>query len=373
MPFRDLSGHRSVHALLPRAVARAVLPHSLLFAARRCRQTALGARARTAPQLPAAGPATRGERPDACGRVRRAVASPRTRIRTSCVPDGGAAIAEMARDVLGPPASGRSKARRRVFIFDEADTLSAVVQNALLKTLEEPSATSQFVLVSARPDVLLPTVRSRCPMLRFGRLPLDRRGAVEDCAGVGPARVRLPLAADGSPGRALVEVSDRQRHPLARGADRPPGRERQRGTAAATGDLLAGRTRRARVRRGRSRARRRLRSGSSSGPRRSAGHLRDLGVAGAGADAADVMRAGIRMSRHWDAVLASLAERGIRRRRGRGSPSSAMSARSWSRTALLQSSSGPRSLDLLAASQGQLADWRTSVAATNARDQLRRP
>ena len=58
-----------------------------------------------------------------------------------------------------------------MFILDDADAPATVVQNALLKTLEEPTPSSQFILVTARPDGLLPTVRSRCPMLRFGRLP----------------------------------------------------------------------------------------------------------------------------------------------------------------------------------------------------------
>ena len=43
-------------------------------------------------------------------------------------------------------------------------------QNALLKTLEEPPPASVFVLITSRPDVLLPTVRSRCQRLRFGPL-----------------------------------------------------------------------------------------------------------------------------------------------------------------------------------------------------------
>ena len=60
--------------------------------------------------------------------------------------------------------------RRRCVIIDDADKLVFPAQNALLKTLEEPPPTSLFVLVSARPDKLLATVRSRCPQFRFGPL-----------------------------------------------------------------------------------------------------------------------------------------------------------------------------------------------------------
>src|ERR687887_276355 len=60
--------------------------------------------------------------------------------------------------------------RHRVVIIDDADTVNVEAQNALLKTLEEPPAASTFVLVTSRPDVLLPTVISRCQRLRFGRL-----------------------------------------------------------------------------------------------------------------------------------------------------------------------------------------------------------
>jgi DNA polymerase-3 subunit delta' len=51
-------------------------------------------------------------------------------------------------------------------------------QNALLKTLEEPPSASMFVLVTSRPDELLPTVRSRCQRLRFGRLAAGDIAAV---------------------------------------------------------------------------------------------------------------------------------------------------------------------------------------------------
>ncbi|WP_424926495.1 DNA polymerase III subunit delta' [Amaricoccus tamworthensis] len=60
----------------------------------------------------------------------------------------------------------------RVAIIDCADEMTGSSANALLKILEEPPARSVFFLVSHRPSMLLPTIRSRCRELR-GR-PLGR-------------------------------------------------------------------------------------------------------------------------------------------------------------------------------------------------------
>ena len=59
------------------------------------------------------------------------------------------------------------EAESRVFIIDDADSMNDAASNALLKTLEEPPATSHLILVTARADSLLPTIRSRCQMVRF--------------------------------------------------------------------------------------------------------------------------------------------------------------------------------------------------------------
>lgn len=64
------------------------------------------------------------------------------------------------------------QAAARFFIVDEADKMNDSASNALLKTLEEPPATSHIFLVSARPDALLPTIRSRCQTLRFAPLKI---------------------------------------------------------------------------------------------------------------------------------------------------------------------------------------------------------
>jgi len=59
------------------------------------------------------------------------------------------------------------EASARVFIVDDADKMNDAASNALLKTLEEPPHTTYIILVSARPNLLLPTIRSRCQIIRF--------------------------------------------------------------------------------------------------------------------------------------------------------------------------------------------------------------
>lgn len=55
----------------------------------------------------------------------------------------------------------------RVFIIEPADAMNRNAANALLKTLEEPGASSVLVLVSAAPHRLPATIRSRCQLLQF--------------------------------------------------------------------------------------------------------------------------------------------------------------------------------------------------------------
>ncbi len=59
----------------------------------------------------------------------------------------------------------------RVCVIDDAHTMNRSAQNGLLKTLEEPPAGRVLILVTSKPALLLPTVRSRCRRLRFGPIP----------------------------------------------------------------------------------------------------------------------------------------------------------------------------------------------------------
>jgi DNA polymerase-3 subunit delta' len=99
--------------------------------------------------------------------------------------------------------------RRRVVIIDNAEDMAAPAQSALLKSLEEPTPSSVFILVTSQPHAFLPTIRSRCPRLRFG--PLDVAQIVEILTrdhGHPEAEARAAaVVSGGSLGRALEMAS----------------------------------------------------------------------------------------------------------------------------------------------------------------------
>jgi DNA polymerase-3 subunit gamma/tau len=74
-------------------------------------------------------------------------------------------IREIVERVAQQPAEGRYK----VYILDEAHSLTADASNALLKTLEEPPPHVVFVLCTTDPAKLLSTIRSRCQRFAFRR------------------------------------------------------------------------------------------------------------------------------------------------------------------------------------------------------------
>lgn len=95
---------------------------------------------------------------------------------------------------------------RRVVIIDPADDMEKGAVNALLKSLEEPPQGTYFLLVAHRVGRLLPTIRSRCRMLRFAPLEHDAIDTVlraEAPQADSATRAAAITAAEGSPGAAL--------------------------------------------------------------------------------------------------------------------------------------------------------------------------
>lgn len=214
MPFRDIIGHRKLIALLSRSIDREVLPPSLIFSgpagvgkrlvanavaqAVNCRDPQRESSAQGGSPIPY----------DACG-----VCSACRRIARGIHPDvvviepgdNGSIKIEPVRDLIDQAGYRPFEGRRRAAIVDDAEAMVNTAQNALLKTLEEPPSASMFMLVTAHPDLLLPTVRSRCPCLRFQPLGPEDVARALVAHGRSEAEARASAAtADGSIGRALA-------------------------------------------------------------------------------------------------------------------------------------------------------------------------
>jgi DNA polymerase-3 subunit delta' len=209
MPFRDIIGHRRVIELLARSIRRDSLPPSLIFAGPAGvgkRRTALATAQLvncTAPILD-----TNDIELDACGtcaactRIARGVHGDVLIVEPG---DNGSIKTEQVREIIDRAGYRPFEGRRRVVIVDEADALVVSAQNAMLKTLEEPPSLSMFILVTSRPDSLLPTVRSRCPRLGFRALTVPEIATALMQQGRTEIDARATAAAaEGSLGRAMA-------------------------------------------------------------------------------------------------------------------------------------------------------------------------
>ena len=94
---------------------------------------------------------------------------------------------------------------KRIIIIDTADDLNKSSSNALLKLLEEPPKNTIFLLISHQPNLLLPTIKSRCQKLSFSNLDQTDLGAVLTAIGckIEPSdEVSLSILSKGSAGAA---------------------------------------------------------------------------------------------------------------------------------------------------------------------------
>ncbi len=229
MPWPEILGHERQLDLLERALARHRLPPALLFAGPSGvgkRSLALGLAKRLLCGAESGRPCGRCHH---CRLIEHSLADLARRRKDALEdkenpvglnlrlhpdlivvepwPSGGKRTikVEQARDLNEQINGLPFEARARVVVIDEAEALGEQAANALLKSLEEPPASSHVVLVTSAPQALLPTIRSRCQVLRFERLPLAliERHLVETRE-VAPAEARLrALLSDGSLAEAL--------------------------------------------------------------------------------------------------------------------------------------------------------------------------
>lgn len=88
-------------------------------------------------------------------------------------------VSELQQKAAFMPSGGG----RKVFIISQAEKLNPAASNKLLKLLEEPPPHVLFILVSSRPESVLPTIRSRCQVLSFSRIsPQELKGWITNRA-----------------------------------------------------------------------------------------------------------------------------------------------------------------------------------------------
>lgn len=117
---------------------------------------------------------------------------------------------DVIRDHLREPAHRKAVlANGKVFVIEEAELMTIAAQNALLKTLEEPHGRTLLILLTDQPNLLLPTIRSRCQQVPFSSL--SRQRVIDELRKRGIETADATDAADfadGSLGLAIRWVED---------------------------------------------------------------------------------------------------------------------------------------------------------------------
>jgi len=202
MKFSTIEGHEKPIRIVQRAIANNTLAHAYLFSG----QAGIGKK-KTAFALAAAVncPDARpeggcGECPS-CRKVDK-LGHPDVRV---LVPDGDEIKIDQIRQVQADLSLRPFEGAKKVLIVDNAESMNVAASNAFLKTLEEPPGDALIILITAMPQGLLSTIRSRCQEITFHPLPrnvlaralMRQRGLSEEDAWF------IAALAQGSMGRGL--------------------------------------------------------------------------------------------------------------------------------------------------------------------------
>src|ERR1041385_3807109 len=218
--FDELTGNERVKAALKRMLVSGRLPGALLFVGeegigkkRFALEVARALNCRTPKDHEACGVCSSCTRIVKLDYAQRDDAEEWAQIIWTDHPDVGLVVApkrvlrvEQMRQIEKEANFRPFEGKARVFLIDEADKLNDASANALLKVLEEPPRTSHLFLITARPAMLLPTILSRCQMIRFSPLTpaeIETHLTKNKLADNKTARLRA-RAAGGSIGRALA-------------------------------------------------------------------------------------------------------------------------------------------------------------------------
>jgi DNA polymerase III subunit delta' len=100
-------------------------------------------------------------------------------------------IAVVREFIIAPAGRMSAGGRGKVFVVRQAELMNDHAQNAFLKTLEEPPPGVTLILICPSPEDMLPTIRSRCALVRFGPLPVDFVAGRLEAGGVEAPQARF--------------------------------------------------------------------------------------------------------------------------------------------------------------------------------------
>jgi len=153
----------------------------------------------------------------ACSRIKRGL-HPDVRIIR---PEGAAGyLVEQVRDgIVHDVSLTPVESSRKIYILEQAERLNAASANAMLRTLEEPPDDVVIMLLAEDTDAVLPTIISRCQVIRFERVPFALAVAtvVEKTSASEADAMAAMAAAGGVPARAIDFIQDHGRRDLRAG------------------------------------------------------------------------------------------------------------------------------------------------------------
>jgi DNA polymerase-3 subunit delta' len=200
MTFGEIYGHEKQIAILKTIIAKDRIAHAYLFYG----MEGVGKRTTAAVFARALNCAAEDPPCDVCPSCRRAEHKNHPDIVT-VTEEGPIIKIGTVKELLAQMKFRPREGRMRIFIMPEADRMNPAAANALLKTLEEPSAGNILLLTSARPHALPMTILSRCQHLRFSPLPREEVARfLREKKSVAPdAAAILAASSGGSIGKAL--------------------------------------------------------------------------------------------------------------------------------------------------------------------------
>ncbi len=189
----NIKGHERIRAYLARSLEGERIAHAYLFSGREGIGKRLVAREFVLALLEA------GEKGEA-ERILKGIHPDFREMR----PEKGTISIDKVREAQEWLSLAPMEGKRKVLLMDQAHTMNRESANAFLKTLEEPPPSSTIILVTSMANQLLPTILSRCQILRFSPLPEEVVKEVLLEMGVDPSRAQEAASmAQGSVGKAL--------------------------------------------------------------------------------------------------------------------------------------------------------------------------